>query len=74
MVHVCYRHAQLDLDGIQSIVQAQVIKKEYHFYISDDKECDIYYVENCFSAFFSYLKEWDINVDKHYVWSNGCAT
>ena len=22
MVHVCYRHAQLDLDGVQSIVQA----------------------------------------------------
>ena len=24
--------------------------------------------------FFSYLKERDINIDKYYVWSNGCVT
>ena len=51
MVHVCYRHAQLDLDGVQSTVQARVIKKEYNFYISDDKEHDIHYVEHCFNMF-----------------------
>ena len=73
MVHVCYRHAQLDLDGVQSTVQARVIIKEYHFYISDDKEHDIHYVEHCFNMFFSYLKEGNINVDKHYVWSDGCV-
>ena len=56
MVDVFYRHAQLDLDGVQSIVQARVIKKEYHFYISDDKEYDIHYVEHCFNMLFAYLK------------------
>ena len=72
MVHVFYRHAQLDLDGVQSTVQARVIIKEYHFYISDDKEHDIHHVERCSNIFFSYLKERDINVDKHYVWFDGC--
>ena len=57
MLHVCYRHAQLDLDGIQSTLEEQVIWKEYHFYISDDKEHDIHYVEHFFNMFFSYWKK-----------------
>ena len=52
MVHVSYRHAQLDLDGVESTYQTWVIKKEYHFYISDDKEHDIHFVEHCFKIFF----------------------
>ena len=59
MVHVYYRHAQLDLDCVQSTVQEWVIINEYHFYISDDKEHDIHYVEHFFNAFFSYMKERD---------------
>ena len=74
MVHVCYRHAQLDLDGVQSTLEERVIKKEYHFYISDYKEHEIHYVEHCFNMLFSYLKERNINVDKRYVWSDGCVT
>ena len=57
MVQVSYQHAQIDLDGVESIDQAQVIKKEYHFYISDDKEHDTHFVEHCFKTFFYYLKK-----------------
>ena len=61
------------MDGVQSTVQARVIKREYHFYISDAKEHGIHYVEHLLNMFFSYLKERNINVDKYYVWSIGCA-
>lgn len=70
---MCYCHAQLDLDGIKSTNEACAIKKGYHFYISDDKEHDIHYVEHCFKTFFAYMKEMGISIDKHYVWSDGCA-
>ena len=74
MVQVSYRHAQIDLDGVESIDQARVIKKEYHFYISDDKEHDTHFVEHCFKTFFEYLKNKNIKIEKHFVWSDGCAT
>ena len=56
MVQVSYWHAQIDLEGVESIDQARVIKKEYHFYISDDKEHDTHFVEHWFKTFFDYLK------------------
>ena len=52
MVQVSYRHAQIDLDGVESTGQAGVIKKEYHFYISDDKEHDTHFVGHCFKTLF----------------------
>ena len=59
-----YWHAQIDLDGVESIDQAWVIQKQYHFYISDDKEHDTHFVEHCFKTFFEYLKNQGIKMEK----------
>lgn len=74
MVQVSYRHAQIDLDGVESTDQAWVIKKEYHFYISDDKEHDTHFLEHYFKTFFEYLKNKNIKIEENFVWSDGCAT
>ena len=74
MVQVSYKNAQIDLDGVESTNQAQVIKKEYHFYISDDKEHDTHFVEHFFQTFFEYLRNKNIKIEKHFVWSDGCTT
>ncbi|KAH9311061.1 hypothetical protein KI387_026096, partial [Taxus chinensis] len=74
MVQVFYRHAQLDLDGVESTYVKRMIKKEYHFYISDDKEHDTHFVQHCFGLFFQYLHQRGIQIDHHFVWSDGCAS
>ena len=74
MVQVSYWHAQIDLGGVESTDQARFIKKEYHFYISDEKEHDTHFVEHCFKTFFDYLKNKGIKIEKHFVCSYGCET
>lgn len=73
MVQVYYRHAQLELDGVDSTFEVWVFKKEHHFYVSDDKEHDTHFVEHCFKKFFGYLENMGIKIEKHFVWSNGCV-
>lgn len=74
MVHVCYQHAKMHLDGVDGTFEKRVNKKEYHFYVSDDKEHDTHFVEHCFKNFFEYLKERGITIVKHFIWSNGCVS
>ena len=73
MVHVCYRHAQSELDGVESTDEERAIKKEYHFYISDDKEHDTLFVQHCFTIFFENLRSRGVKFENHFVWSDGCA-
>ena len=42
MVHITYRH------GPDSTEDNQVIFKESHFYISDDRNHNFHYVQHCF--------------------------
>ena len=74
MVQVSYQHTQIDLDGVESRDQAWVIKKEYHFYINDDKEHATHFVEHFFKTIIEYLKNKGIKMEKHFVWSDGCET
>ena len=74
MVHVCYRHAQSELDHVESTNEERTIKKEYHFYISDDKEHDTLFVQHCFTIFFENLRSRGVKFENHFVWSAGCAT
>jgi hypothetical protein len=67
MVHITYRH------GPDSNEQNKVILKEYHFYISDDRCHDLAYVQHCFQLFYNHLKEKNIQMDQHWIWSDGCA-
>ena len=34
---------------------------------------DMHYVEHCFRIFYDQLKEGDIHMDQHWIWSDGCA-
>ena len=43
-VHVLYRHAQQNVDDIESTNDNRHVIKEYHFYISDDHIHDMHYV------------------------------
>ena len=65
MVQKSYRHAKFDLDGVENMsYQEWAIKKEYHFYISDDKEHDTHFVEHCFKTFFENLKKQNRKIEK----------
>jgi hypothetical protein len=67
MVHITYRH------GPYSNEQNGVILKYYHFYISNDRCHDLAYIQHCFQFFYNHIKEKNIHMDKHCIWSYGCA-
>ena len=67
MVHITYRH------GPESNNDKRIILKETNFYISDDRCHDLHYVQHCFQIFYKQLKERDIQMDQHWIWSDGCA-
>ena len=67
MVHITYKH------GTDSNEQNKVILKEYHFYISDDWCHDLAYVQHCFQLLYNHLKEKNIHMDQHWIWSDGCG-
>jgi hypothetical protein len=67
MVHITYRH------GPGSKKHNIVILKEYHFYIRDDRCHDLVYIQNYFQLFYNNLKEKNIHMDQHWIWSYSCA-
>ena len=67
MVHITYRH------GPKSNINNRIIQKETNFYISDDKSHDLHYVQHYFQIFYDQLKEGDIQMDRHWIWSDGCV-
>ena len=44
LVHIMYRHAELDVNGFDSNENNHEVIKEYHFYISDDRTHDTCFV------------------------------
>ena len=66
-MHITYRH------GPNSSEEQREILKEYHFYISDDRFHDFHYVRHCFIMFYDHLNGRDIQMDQHWIWSDGCA-
>ena len=73
-VQVTYRHAQFEVDEIESLDENEcIIIKEVHFYISDDRVHDRSYVAHCFAMFSEDLRNHRINVSEHWIWSDGCA-
>jgi hypothetical protein len=67
MIHITYNHAQ------NSNEQNKVILKEYHFYISNDQCHDLAYIQHCFQFFYNHLKEKNIQMDQHWIWSDSCT-
>ena len=55
-VHVLYRHAQASIDGRDNTPQSCDVIKEYHFYVSDDHEHDMLFVQHYFGLIYDSLK------------------
>ena len=73
-LQVNYRHAQFDVDGIESIDSDEcTIIKEVYFCISDDRVHDRSYVSHYFGMFFDDLTNHGINSSEQWIWSNGCV-
>ena len=73
LVHIMYRHAELDVDGFDSNENNREVIKEYHFYISDDRTHDTCFVQHCFGMLYKELSRRKITFKEHWVWLDGCA-
>ena len=65
-VHITYRH------GPNSTKENKVILKESHFYISDSKNHDFYYLQHYFYLFYEWLIDGGIPFHQHCIWLDGC--
>ena len=72
-VHVLYRHAQQNVDDIESTNDNRHVIKEYHFYISDDRTHDTHYVQHSFDIIYGSLKTRGVVMNEHWIWLDGCA-
>ena len=67
-MQVTYRHAQFEVDEIESLEENEcIIIKEVHFYISDDRVHDSSYVTHYFAMFSKDLRNRGINVSKQWI-------
>jgi hypothetical protein len=66
MVHITY------MNGLDSTEQNKFILKEYHLYIRNDRCHELSFVQHCFQLFYNHLKEKNIHMDQHWIWSDGC--
>ena len=73
LVHILYRHAEQNVDHIESTSENRHIIKEYHFYISDDRTHDTCFVQHCFGKIYDSLKNRGITFNEHWIWSDGCV-
>ena len=51
LIHILFRHAEQNVDHIESTSENRHIIKEYHFYISDDRTHDTCFVQHCLEKF-----------------------
>ena len=56
-VHVLYRHAQESIYGMDNTPQSRDVIKEYHFYVSDDREHDTLFVQHFFGLIYDSFKK-----------------
>ena len=52
LVHIIYRHAEQNIDHIESTSENLHVIKDYHFYISDDCTHDTYFVQHYFEKIY----------------------
>jgi hypothetical protein len=53
------------------IDEGNIIKKT-HFYVLDDKDHDMLFVQHCFMKHWQWLSNQGIRPAQHWVWLNGC--
>ena len=67
MVHITYRH------GEDCTEENRVILKEYQFYISDGRCYELDFVQHSFQLFYKHLEDNNIQMEQHWIWSDGCV-
>ena len=72
-VHVLYRHAQEIIDGRGSTSESHDVINEYHFYVSDDREHDMLFVQDCFGLIYHSFKNNGVSFIEHWIWLDGCV-
>ena len=71
-VHVLYRHAQASIDGTRDDTpQSHDVIKEYHFYVSDDREHDTLFVQHCFGLIYDSFKNNGVSFTEHGIGQMG---
>ena len=73
-VTLLYRHAILEVDGIESSVDNPVIIKEEFFVISEDDKRDQYFTHYVQKSVSEYLHEISYNPKVMHEFNDGCAT
>ena len=73
LVHILYRHAEQNFDYIEITSENRHVIKEYHFYISEDRTHDIYFVQHYFGKIYDSLKSHGRKFNEHWIWSDGCV-
>jgi hypothetical protein len=68
LVHITYR-VVIDEDTTEPTVL-----KESHFYVSDDRRHDSFFVQHCLLVHWRWLQEKGFTPVEHIVWSDGCAS
>jgi hypothetical protein len=69
LVHISWvrnPHHDPDDDSTKNIMK-------YHFYISDDKKHDSYFIQHCLSLNWDSVVGGGFIPRKHWIWSDGCA-
>ena len=61
LVHVLYKHAQTSIDSRDNTLKSRNVIKEYHFYVSDDREHATLYVEHCFRLIYDSSKKNEVS-------------
>ena len=56
-VHVLYRHAHAIIYSRDSTPQSRDVIKEYHFYVGDDHEHDMLFVQHYFGLIYDSFKK-----------------
>ena len=73
LVHILYRHVEQNVDHIESNCENWHVIKAYHFYISEDRTHDTYFVQHYFGKIYDSLKGNGIKFNENWIWSDGCA-
>ncbi|KAL3689045.1 hypothetical protein R1sor_015354 [Riccia sorocarpa] len=68
LVHIFYYHTQF------SIADDRDVRNVVHFFISDDRKHDSFFVQHAFGLLHNWCKENAIVFEHHWVWSDGAPT
>jgi hypothetical protein len=66
LIHITYRMV------IDTNTNESTVLKETHFYVSDDKRHDNFFVQHCLLLYWTWLQEMGVTLKHYIVFSDGC--